>query len=43
MREGGVVAQGLLTDTLTSENLTNTFGVPLLVSHDDGRFTARAA
>jgi iron complex transport system ATP-binding protein len=42
MRDGGVVAQGLLGDTLTSENLTNTFGVPLLVSYDDGRFTARA-
>ena len=42
LREGTVVAQGLLRATVTSENLTKTFGVPLRVSHDRGRFTARA-
>jgi iron complex transport system ATP-binding protein len=43
LRDGTVVAQGLLTDTVTSENLSKTFGVPLQVSYLDGRFAARAA
>jgi iron complex transport system ATP-binding protein len=43
MREGTVVAQGLLTATVTGENLSKTFGMPLQVSYADGRFTARAA
>ena len=43
LREGGVVAQGLIGDTVTSENLSTTFGVPLRVDYTDGRFTARAA
>jgi iron complex transport system ATP-binding protein len=43
LREGGVVAQGLVGETITAENLTKTFGVPLRVDHADGRFTARAA
>ena len=43
MRGGKVVAQGLLRETMTSENLSRTFGVPLRVSYDDGRFTARSA
>ena len=43
MRDGGVVAQGLLGATVTSENLSRAFGVPLKVGYDDGRFTARAA
>jgi iron complex transport system ATP-binding protein len=43
LRDGGVVAQGLLAETMTSENLTATFGVPLRVGYDEGRFTARAA
>jgi iron complex transport system ATP-binding protein len=43
LRDGTVVAQGLLTDTVTGENLSKTFGVPLQVSYSDGRFTARAA
>jgi iron complex transport system ATP-binding protein len=42
LREGGVVAQGLVGETITAENLTKTFGVPLRVDHADGRFTARA-
>src|SRR5262245_9121420 len=36
MRAGGVVAQGLIADTITGENLTATFGVALKVGHDDG-------
>jgi iron complex transport system ATP-binding protein len=43
LREGTVVAQGLLADTVTGENLSKTFGLPLRVDHADGRFTARAA
>jgi iron complex transport system ATP-binding protein len=43
LREGIAVAQGLLGDTVTSENLSKTFGLPLRVEQADGRFTARAA
>jgi iron complex transport system ATP-binding protein len=41
LRDGGVVAQGLLEDTLTGDNLSKTFDVPLKLSHVDGRFAAR--
>ncbi len=43
IREGSVVAQGLLHQTVTSGHLSETFGVPLMVSFVDGRFTARSA
>jgi iron complex transport system ATP-binding protein len=43
LRGGVAVAQGLLGDTVTSENLSETFGTGLRVSHHDGRFSARAA
>ena len=42
LREGGVVASGLVTDTITSENLSKTFDLPLRVDYADGRFSARA-
>ena len=42
LREGHVVAQGLLNETVTSEHLSKTFGMPLRVEQTDGRFTARA-
>jgi iron complex transport system ATP-binding protein len=42
LREGSVVAAGLVTETVTSENLSKTFDVPLRVEYTDGRFTARA-
>jgi len=42
LREGVVVAQGPLAETVTSENLSKTFGLPLLVTHAGDRFTARA-
>jgi iron complex transport system ATP-binding protein len=42
LRAGEVVAQGLLSDVMTSANLSTTFDVPLEVSSSDGRFTARA-
>ncbi|HWU59095.1 MAG TPA: ABC transporter ATP-binding protein [Microbacteriaceae bacterium] len=40
---GGIVAAGPISDTLTSENLTETFGLPIELTENDGRFTARAA
>jgi len=43
LRDGGVVAQGLLGDALTDDTLSRAFGLPLRVSYVDGRFTARAA
>ncbi|OKI89293.1 iron ABC transporter ATP-binding protein [Micromonospora sp. CB01531] len=43
LREGGVVAQGLLADTLTADNLSKTFGLPLVVQRTGDRWTARAA
>ncbi len=42
LREGGVVAQGLLGDVLTQENLSKTFGLPLAVDVRAGRYAARA-
>jgi iron complex transport system ATP-binding protein len=43
MRDGGVVAQGLLRDTITAENLSKTFGMTLRLSSIDGRYHAQAA
>ena len=43
LREGSVVAAGLLTETVTSENLSKTFDLPLRVEYTAGRFSARAA
>jgi len=40
MREGRVVAQGLLDDVMTSENLSATFGQPLELTSRRRRFTA---
>ncbi|WP_019871089.1 ABC transporter ATP-binding protein [Salinispora oceanensis] len=42
LRDGDVVAQGLLTDVLTGDNLSKTFGLPLVVERHGDRFTARA-
>jgi iron complex transport system ATP-binding protein len=42
LRDGGVVAQGLLHDALTADNLSKTFDVPLKLSFVDGRWAARA-
>jgi iron complex transport system ATP-binding protein len=42
MRDGGIVAQGLLRDTVTAENLSKTFGLPLRLSIVDGRYHAQA-
>ncbi|WP_329007726.1 ABC transporter ATP-binding protein [Micromonospora rifamycinica] len=43
LRDGGVVAQGLLAETLTGDNLSKTFGLPLVVERRGDRWTARAA
>jgi iron complex transport system ATP-binding protein len=43
LREGTVVAAGLLGETLTAENLSKTFGMPLVVQRSGDRYTARAA
>jgi len=41
MRDGRVVAAGTLTETLTSEALSETYGMPVVVEESDGRWTAR--
>jgi len=41
LREGAVVAQGPIAETLTSANLSRTFGQRLEVRVDDGRYFAR--
>jgi iron complex transport system ATP-binding protein len=42
MRDGGVVAAGPVGEVLTSGNLSETFGLPLDVSVNSGRYTATA-
>ena len=43
LAEGGVVATGLLQDTLTAENLSAAFGQAIAVDTIDGRYFARRA
>jgi iron complex transport system ATP-binding protein len=43
LREGKVVAQGLLDDVITEDNLSETFGQKLILEKSDGRFFARRA
>jgi iron complex transport system ATP-binding protein len=43
LREGTVVAAGLLGETLTADNLSKTFGLPLAVERSGDRYAARAA
>ncbi|MEV0727208.1 ABC transporter ATP-binding protein [Polymorphospora sp. NPDC050346] len=43
VRDGEIVAQGLIGRTLTGELLSKTFGVSLIVDRHGDRFTARAA
>lgn len=42
LREGGLVAAGPIAETLTSQNLTRTFGLPLIVEQRSERYTARS-
>jgi iron complex transport system ATP-binding protein len=41
MRRGAVVAAGPLEHVLTEEIVSATFGMPLMLSHQDGRWAAR--
>lgn len=43
LREGRIVAAGPIADALTAESLTETFGMPIVLSAEDGRYAARAA
>ena len=38
-----MVASGLLGETMTDDNLSKTFGLPLVVQRTGDRYTARAA
>ncbi|PRA79285.1 ABC transporter ATP-binding protein [Microbacterium sp. MYb66] len=42
LRDGVVVAAGPIAETLTAESLTETFGMPIVLSSEDGRYAARA-
>jgi iron complex transport system ATP-binding protein len=42
MREGTIVAQGPIAETVTEEHLSKTFAMPLRVMAHEGRFWARA-
>ncbi|MEV4774950.1 ABC transporter ATP-binding protein [Microbacterium sp. LTA6] len=42
LRDGQVVSAGPVADTLTAETLTETFGMPITLSSEDGRYAARA-
>lgn len=42
LRDGAVVAAGLVEETLTAQNLSDTFGMPIALSVEDGRYAARA-
>lgn len=43
LRAGQPVAAGPIDETLTSDNLTETFGLPIALTSEDGRHSARAA
>jgi len=43
LAKGSVVAAGPLAEALTSETLTNAFGIPIELSEANGRYTARAS
>jgi iron complex transport system ATP-binding protein len=43
LADGAVQAVGVIGEVVTSENLSSAFGLPLVVTRDSGRFTARAA
>jgi len=43
LKDGGVHRAGPLSEVLTAQNLSEAFGLPLLVAHGGGRWMARAA
>jgi iron complex transport system ATP-binding protein len=42
LRDGGVVAAGPINEVLTSANISQAFGLTIDLSHDNGRWFARA-
>ncbi|MGO4535246.1 ABC transporter ATP-binding protein [Leifsonia sp. 2MCAF36] len=42
LKDGRIAAQGPIDEVLTSENLSDTFGIDVELSAADGRYTARA-
>jgi len=42
LKEGRVLAQGVIDQVITNENLTNAYGLPIAVQSQNGRFFARA-
>jgi iron complex transport system ATP-binding protein len=42
LKQGSIVAAGPLTETLTADALSETFDLPLVLTSDAGRWTARA-
>ena len=42
LRDGAVVAAGPVEETLTAQSLSDTFGMPIALSVEDGRYAARA-
>lgn len=43
IKEGEILAQGKIDETMTSENLTALYDLPITVQQLNGRFTARAS
>ena len=42
LKDGAIAVSGPIADVITSEHMTAVFGLPITVSHDGERFTARA-
>jgi len=40
---GASIAQGEIASVLTNENLSRAYGLPISVTHESGRFFARAS
>ncbi len=43
LSDGGIVAQGALSEVLTSEKLTEAFGLPIELTEHNGRYSATSA
>ena len=43
LAQGEITAAGVIDEVITSENLSDAFGLPLVVTNENRRFTARAA
>jgi iron complex transport system ATP-binding protein len=41
LRRGQVVSAGPVDEVITATNLSSTFGMPLVLNHEDGRWNAR--